>query len=136
MAATARQEIEAMPDDWFPQHRHRFPRCRRRVFGLCLLFVWAFNPAGADETNRIDVKLNHHRFEPAEIHVPVGKPVILFVTNEDDTAEEFDSSALKIEKVIAAGHYAAIRLRPLGRGRYPFMGEFHADTAQGVVVSE
>ena len=82
------------------------------------------------------VQLNHHRFEPAEIHVPVGTPVILFVTNEDDTAEEFDSSALKVEKVIAAGHYAAIRLRPLGPGRYPFMGEFHADTAQGVVVSE
>ncbi len=29
-----------------------------------------------------------------------------------------------------------VRLRPLGLGRYPFMGEFHADTAQGVVIAE
>ncbi len=29
-----------------------------------------------------------------------------------------------------------IRVRPLGPGRYAFMGEFHQDTAQGVLVSE
>jgi hypothetical protein len=49
---------------------------------------------------------------------------------------EFDSSALKVEKVIVGGTYATIRLRPLGPGRYPFMGEFHSDTAKGVVISE
>ena len=29
-----------------------------------------------------------------------------------------------------------IRLRPLAPGKYPFMGEYHAATAQGVVVAE
>jgi hypothetical protein len=38
--------------------------------------------------------------------------------------------------VIVGGAYGTVRLRPLGPGRYPFMGEFHSDTAQGVVVSE
>jgi hypothetical protein len=34
------------------------------------------------------------------------------------------------------GHYATIKLRPLRPGRYPFTGEFHPDTANGVVVAE
>lgn len=29
-----------------------------------------------------------------------------------------------------------VRLRALDPGRYPFMGEYHADTAMGVVVAE
>lgn len=92
--------------------------------------------AVADEPARIDVTLADHRFTPAEIHVPVGKPSVLVIRNEDNTAEEFDSTALKVEKVIAGGGHATVRLRPLGPGRYPFMGEFHPETAQGVVVSD
>jgi heme/copper-type cytochrome/quinol oxidase subunit 2 len=90
----------------------------------------------ADEPPTIAVTIKDHRFTPAEIHVPTGKPVVLRITNQDATVEEFDSTALKVEKVIAAGQYGTVRLRPLGPGRYPFMGEYHADTAQGVVVSE
>ena len=101
------------------------------VAGLC-----ASAPSSADDPVQINVTLKDHRFEPAEIHVQTGKPTVLMVTNEDATTEEFDSSALKVEKVIVGGHYATIRLRPLGPGRYPFMGEFHPDTATGIVVSE
>ena len=91
--------------------------------------------AAADEPLRIDVTIQDHRFIPAEIDVPSGKPVILTVHNQDAGPEEFDSSALKVEKVIVGGTYGIVRLRPLGPGRYPFMGEFHPQTAQGVVVS-
>jgi hypothetical protein len=94
-------------------------------------------PAGrADDVPNIPVTIKDHRFTPAEIHVPQGKPVILTITNSDPTPEEFDSNALKIEKVIAGGTYGTVRLRPLGPGKYPFMGEYHSDTAQGVVISE
>ena len=68
--------------------------------------------------------------------VPAGKPAVLNIKNEDATAEEFDSSALKIEKVIGGGNEGTVRLRPLDPGRYPFMGEYHSDTAQGVVIAE
>jgi heme/copper-type cytochrome/quinol oxidase subunit 2 len=91
---------------------------------------------GADDLPTIAVTLKDHRFTPSEIHVPQGKPVVLTITNADPTAEEFDSSALKVEKVIAGGTYGTVRLRPLGPGRYPFMGEYHSDTARGVVISE
>jgi len=117
-------------------HDGRTPHYRSIALGLFLAGLCLCGPSVADEPVRINVTLKDHRFEPAEIHVQTGKPTILLVTNEDATAEEFDSSALKVEKVIVGGHYATIRLRPLGPGRYPFMGEYHAETAQGVVVSE
>ena len=93
-------------------------------------------PAFAEDLIKVDVTISDHRFTPSEIHLPAGKPTILAIRNEDSTAEEFDSSALKVEKVIAAGGTGTIRLRPLGAGRYPFMGEYHSDTAKGVVIAE
>jgi heme/copper-type cytochrome/quinol oxidase subunit 2 len=104
--------------------------------GLLLPGPCLFAPALAEEPATIEVTLKGHQFSPAEIHVPTGKPVILRITNQDDTVEEFDSTALQVEKVIVAGHYATVRLRPLGPGRYPFMGEYHSETAKGVVISE
>jgi hypothetical protein len=84
----------------------------------------------------IDVTLKDHRFTPSEIHVVPGKPTVLRIKNEDNTADEFESSALKVEKLVPAGASATVRLRPLAPGRYPFIGEFHPDTAKGVVISE
>jgi heme/copper-type cytochrome/quinol oxidase subunit 2 len=101
-----------------------------------LVFAAAAMAAVADEPPTIAVTLKDHRFSPAEIHVPTGKPVILKITNEDPTPEEFDSTALQVEKVIVGGTYGTIHLRPLGPGRYKFMGEYHSDTAQGVVISQ
>ncbi|HEX3576795.1 MAG TPA: cupredoxin domain-containing protein [Rhodopila sp.] len=114
--------------------RFAYPGVVRLVFvftALCLA-----RTASADEPVTISVTLRDHRFSPSEIHVTTGKPTILKIRNEDDTAEEFDSTALKVEKIIAAGGSATIRLRPLGPGRFPFMGEFHPDTARGAVISE
>ncbi len=92
--------------------------------------------AVAADHDAITVTIKNHRFTPSEIHVPANKPARLEIANQDSTAEEFDSSALQIEKVIAGGRRAPVRIQPLAPGRYPFMGEYHADTAQGVIVAE
>ena len=91
--------------------------------------VWADAPP-------IPVTLKNHQFFPSEIKVPANQPVILNVTNTDPLAEEFDSTALKVEKVIAGKQSGLVRLHPLKPGRYPFMGEYHSATAQGVVVAQ
>lgn len=106
------------------------PAIATLLAGICL-----GGQAVADDPAHIDVTIKDHVFAPSEIHVPTGKPMVLIVRNEDAGPEEFDSSALKVEKVIVGGTYATIRLRPLGPGSYPFMGEFHPDTAKGVVIS-
>lgn len=85
---------------------------------------------------QVEVVLKDHRFTPAEIHVPAGKRTQLLVKNRDATADEFDSTSLKVEKVIGGASEGVVRLRELDPGHYPFMGEFHSETAQGVVVAE
>jgi hypothetical protein len=108
----------------------------RSLLPVLLVTLALGGPAVAEDLTNIDVTIKDHRFSPSEIHVSVGKPTMLTIKNEDPTPEEFDSSALKVEKVIVGGRSATVRLRPLGAGRYPFMGEYHPDTAQGVVISE
>jgi plastocyanin len=103
--------------------------------GLALLLALEA-AAAADDATQIDVTIKDHRFSPAEIHVPAGKPAIINLHNQDPTAEEFDSDALGVEKVIAGGRSGVVRLRALDAGRYAFMGEYHSDTAQGVVIAE
>jgi hypothetical protein len=105
-----------------------------------LLAVAVFVAAGAsargDEVYSTTITIRNHRFEPSEIHVPAGRRIVLTVVNADPLSEEFDSAALKVEKVIAGRGEGALRLRPLDPGRYPFMGEYHADTAQGMLIAE
>jgi hypothetical protein len=62
--------------------------------------------------------------------------VIIKVINNDATPEEFDSSDLKVEKVVPGKAKGTVRIGPLKAGRYNFIGEFHEDTAKGVVIAE
>ena len=96
---------------------------------------FALSAAVADEAPQ-GLVLKDHKFSPSIIRVRANQPTIISLTNHDDTAEEFDSTALKVEKVVASGASGNIRLRPLAPGRYPFIGEFHSETAQGVVIAE
>jgi hypothetical protein len=92
-------------------------------------------PVLADEAPKT-LALKDHRFTPAIIHVKANEPNVISLSNDDETAEEFDSTSLKVEKVVAGHSAGSIRLRPLAPGRYPFMGEYHSETAQGVVIAE
>jgi hypothetical protein len=103
----------------------------RRMF-LVVLPLLIAAPAFADDP--IPVTLQGHKFSPAEIHVKANTPTVIALSNKDATAEEFDSTALQVEKVVAGNSSGNVRLRALAPGRYPFMGEYHATTAQGVVV--
>ena len=113
-------------------------RCKhlRPIILLLITCAYFSSTTFARGQTAIDVTIKDHSFTPSEIHVPAGKPAVLNIKNEDATAEEFDSSALKIEKVIGGGNEGTVRLRPLDPGRYPFIGEYHSDTAQGVVIAE
>ena len=93
-------------------------------------------PALAGEPTALTTRIDNHRFTPSEIHVPANTPVALTVINADRTPEEFDSPSLKVEKVVAGGSSGIVRLRPLKPGRYPFTGEYHAETAFGAVVAQ
>jgi len=113
-------------------------RARSHRVGLLAagMLLAAAASAPAEEPVSRDLVIRDHKFEPAEIHVPARTRIVLQVENRDDTAEEWESTELKIEKVIAGGRKTPVRLQPLEPGRYPFFGEYHSDTAQGVIVAE
>jgi len=108
---------------------------RFALIGAVLSLAFAA-PACGEDSGPIALNLKDHKFTPSEIHVKANQPNVILLTNDDDTAEEFDSSALKVEKVVAGHSKGEVRLRPLSPGRYPFMGEFHSATAEGVVIAE
>ncbi len=104
----------------------------KRLLLISLLLPLAAHAADADYT----LVIKDHRFQPAELTIPSGKKIKLMVENQDATPEEFDSHALNREKVIAGHSSATIFIGPLSPGRYPFTGEFHEATAQGVIIAQ
>ncbi len=106
-----------------------------RALGLAIAFG-LFMASMSVRAQDVSLLIRDHRFEPAEIKVPSGKRVVISISNEDATPEEFESGALKVEKVIPGKSKATVRVGPLKPGRYEFIGEYHADTAKGVLIAE
>ena len=82
------------------------------------------------------ISIEGHKFSPDKIEVPAGTKVKLLVENKDPTPAEFESTALKIEKVIPGKAKATIFVGPLKAGEYKFVGEYNEKTAKGVVVAK
>ncbi|MBV9548484.1 MAG: cupredoxin domain-containing protein [Alphaproteobacteria bacterium] len=91
-------------------------------------------PARADAPTILT--LQNHKFSPNVIRIKANQPAMITMVNKDATAEEFDSSDLKVEKVVAGNQSGNIRIRALKPGTYKFMGEYHAATAQGIVIAQ
>jgi plastocyanin len=80
--------------------------------------------------------IRDHKFDPAELNVPAGTKIKLLIENQDATPEEFESNELNREKVVVGKGTITVYLGPLDAGRYPFFGDFHQETAQGVLVAK
>lgn len=103
------------------------------VIGIAGLLATGTAAARSDD---YVLTIKDHRFSPEEIKVPANERVAITVINEDATPEEFDSSALKVEKVIAGKSKAVVRIGPLKPGTYAFIGEYNEATAKGIVIAE
>ena len=100
----------------------------------CLLLGVSASAIGADP--EVTLTIRDHRFLPAELRVPAGKKIKIVIDNQDATTEEFESHELNREKVIPANSKVPVYVGPLAPGRYPFVGEFNAQTAKGVVIAQ
>ncbi len=105
-----------------------------RISAIALLAISAMSHAAGEP--EVALVIRDHRFTPTELRIPANTKVRVVIDNQDATPEEFDSHALNREKVIPGRSKATVFIGPLAPGRYPFMGEFNASTAQGVVVVE
>ncbi len=98
----------------------------------CVIGSTAFSLA-KDEVYRIKIK--DHQFFPNELKIPAGRKVKILVENQDPTPEEFESYDLNREKVVSGHVEITLYVGPLKAGRYPYFGDFHPDTAKGVIVA-
>ena len=89
--------------------------------------------AQAQQATNLTVSVKNHKFQPAELHAPANVPIVITVKNLDSSRMEFESVTLRVEQVIAGNSQAAIRIRPLGPGRYEFFDDFNQQ-ADGVLV--
>ena len=55
---------------------------------------------------------------------------------DSNTADEFESTDLNREILVLPGQTITVFLGPLDPGTYKFFGDFHQDTAQGVLVAK
>ena len=103
------------------------------VAALTLGLLLMAPAARADEAVTVSLSLKDHRFQPAEMHAPAGKPIVIVLKNLDPAPAEFESNMLRVEKVVTGGGTITIRIRPLEPGRYRFFDDFHPET-QGYLV--
>jgi hypothetical protein len=101
-----------------------------------VLLVSVIAGAGrADAPSGVTLTLKDHRFIPAAFNVPAGQRVKVTLINQDPATEEFDSHDLRLEEVVTPMGKISFDIGPLQPGQYSFMGEFHAETAQGKVTA-
>ncbi len=96
--------------------------------------VFALQPAArAEDAVNVQITLKDHKFAPAELHAPAGKPIVITLKNLDSAPAEFESNMLRVEKVVTGGGTITMWIRPLDPGRYRFFDDFHPDS-QGYLV--
>jgi hypothetical protein len=108
---------------------------RMRVVLVAVVAALFAEMAQADDMPHLTIR--DHKFQPERLEVPAGVKFRLSVKNDDPTAEEFESFELNREKVVPPGKEIPVFLGPLESGKqYPFFGDFHRDTAKGVLVAK
>jgi len=106
----------------------------KNVLGALMIGAAMTASAASAQDSTYTLTIKDNRFSPEVIEIKADQKVKLIVRNLDKSAEEFESAELRREKIIPAGGEAVIFIGPLKPGSYPFVGEFHAETAKGRIV--
>ena len=110
----------------------------RTLFAITLLgtaVLFASKHANAQQSTGVAISVKDHRFQPNQISAPANRPISIKVKNLDTAPMEFESTSLRVEKVISPGSEGVVNVRALAPGRYEFFDDFHQQT-RGVLVVE
>jgi hypothetical protein len=106
----------------------------RALFALVVLSCGSsLYDARADTV--LSLTLKDHKFTPAELSVVAGERFLIEVQNLDPTPAEFESSGLKVEKIVVGGGKIIVRVGPLRPGNYKFFDDYHPDEAVGTLIA-
>ncbi|MBF0352726.1 MAG: cupredoxin domain-containing protein [SAR324 cluster bacterium] len=104
--------------------------------GLTISTIFLSVNTGFAEVPEFRLIIKDHLFEPTQLEIPAGEKIKLIVENQDVTPEEFESHSLNREKIIPAKGKIILFLGPLEKGTYPFVGEFHEESAKGNIIAK
>ncbi len=82
----------------------------------------------------IELVIQNGMFLPTQIEISSDERIELLIKNQGTDAEEFESLALRKEKIILPAKSTTIKLGPLAKGTYRFFGDFHPTTASGAII--
>ena len=100
---------------------------------LCAIAVFPLSASQAQQATELQLTYSKGQFQPSELRAPADKPIAVRLKNLDAKAMEFESKALRVEKVVAANSEGVINVRPLKPGRYEFYDDFN-EKARGALV--
>ena len=100
-----------------------------------LSLSFAITGAQAQDVVSVSLVVKDGKFDPATVEVPAGKRIKIEVSNQGKSPIEFESKALKFEKVLAPGAKSSVVVNPLKPGEYGFFDEFHPE-AKGKIVAK
>jgi hypothetical protein len=106
---------------------------RLALAAICAIAVLPASPSRAQQATEVQVTYSNGQFQPSELRAPADKPITVRVKNLDAKAMEFESKALRVEKVVAAKSEGVINVRALKPGRYEFYDDFN-EKARGALV--
>lgn len=104
------------------------------TFFIIALATMTALPVLAADPVTYELAIKDHRFQPSALTIPANTPAVLLVKNLDTTPAEFESHALKLEKIITGNGEGRFKLRPLSVGQYEFFDEFNPTTARGILT--
>ena len=111
------------------------PLNRVMVYAIAPLVAVLFVCAAAWAADPVVLRLKDHRFTPSDVTIAAGERFRIEVENQDDTPAEFESSDLRVEKIIVPGGKISVMAGPLKPGTYKFFDDYHPDTASGVMTA-
>jgi hypothetical protein len=91
------------------------------------------SPLQAQQATEIHLTYSKGQFQPSQVSAPADKPISFRIKNLDAKAMEFESTSLRVEKVVAAGSEGIVNVRALKPGRYEFYDDFN-DKARGALT--
>jgi plastocyanin len=106
-----------------------------KAMALALFALFSLATVDAARAD-VEIALSYKdkKFDPPEISAPANTPIVIKFKNLDKDAMELESDSLKIEKVVAAGKEATIKVKAQKPGRYEFFDEYNEKTARGALV--
>ena len=109
----------------------------RILFAMTLLgtaVLFAGEHSNAQQSASVAISVKDHRFQPSQISAPANRPISIRVKNLDFAPMEFESTSLRVEKIIAPGSEGVVNVRALAAGRYEFFDDFHQETRGALIV--